>query len=94
MRGKFDLPEFDSTASGLIDILRHRHFGGFILDVKLYHSMTPDTAAASDHLEDGDVMVSVDGDGPTARVVIADISRDEAWISFPLGEAAALGDWQ
>lgn len=56
--------------------------------------MTPDTATASNHIEDGDVMVSVDGDGPAARVVIADISRDEAWVSFPLEAAAALGDWR
>ena len=56
--------------------------------------MVPNTAAASDPVEDGDVMVSVDGDGPAARVVIADISRDGAWISFPLAEAAAIGDWR
>jgi hypothetical protein len=58
--------------------------------------MVPNTAAASDPAAEGDVMVSVDGDGAAARVVIADISRDGAWISFPLAEAAPIGngDWQ
>lgn len=58
------------------------------------HSMTPDTAAALPESAADDVMASVDGDGAAARFVIADISRDDAWLSIPLTGAAALSDWQ
>jgi hypothetical protein len=57
------------------------------------HSMTPDIATALPPATD-DVMASVDGDGVAARFVIADISRDDAWLSIPLTEAATLPDWQ
>jgi hypothetical protein len=56
--------------------------------------MVPNTATTSDSVEKGDVMTSVDGDGPGTQVIIADISRDEAWLSVPLTEASALGDWR
>lgn len=39
-------------------------------------------------------MGSVDDDGTVERFVIADISRDDAWLSLPLAEAATLADWQ
>lgn len=41
-----------------------------------------------------DVMASVDDDGTREEFIIADISRDDSWISMPLREAAALPDWQ
>jgi hypothetical protein len=56
--------------------------------------MVPNTAAASNPAEEGEVMVSVDGDGAAARVVIADISRDGAWVSFPLAEAVSITEWR
>lgn len=59
------------------------------------HSMTPDTAAVSTAGSAEDVMASVDDDdGGVERFVIADISRDDAWLSLPLAEAATLADWQ
>lgn len=58
------------------------------------HSMTPDTAAVATAGSAEDVMGSVDDDGTVERFVIADISRDDAWLSLPLAEAATLADWQ
>ena len=55
--------------------------------------MVPDTAAASNSVE-GEVMISVDGDGEAAKVVIADISREGAWLSLPLAEAASIPEWR
>jgi hypothetical protein len=41
-----------------------------------------------------DVMASVD-DGPgAAEFVIADISRDDAWLSVRLTDAFGLDDWR
>jgi hypothetical protein len=52
--------------------------------------MGADTTAAPAVAEDGEIMASVDGDGPGERLVIADISRDGAWLSVALGDAATL----
>ena len=43
---------------------------------------------------DHEVMASVDDGGNMEEFIIADISRDNSWISIPLTEAAALPDWQ
>ncbi|WP_266079209.1 DUF7556 family protein [Haladaptatus caseinilyticus] len=57
--------------------------------------MTPDTAAVSVSVaDDTEVMASVDDDGQTERLVIADISREDAWISMRVTDAASLPDWQ
>lgn len=54
--------------------------------------MAPDTTAAADADADCEVMASVDGD--PRRFVIADLCRDEAWLSVPLEDAAALEAWR
>jgi hypothetical protein len=41
-----------------------------------------------------DVMASLDGDGPESRLVIADITRDEAWVSVTEADATALSAWR
>jgi hypothetical protein len=41
-----------------------------------------------------DVMASVDDDGTGEEFIIADVSRDDSWISIPLKEAAALPNWR
>lgn len=58
------------------------------------HSMTPDATAAAAPVVADDVMASVDDDGSVERFVIADISRDDAWVSMLLDEAASLPDWR
>ncbi|MCO8242654.1 MULTISPECIES: hypothetical protein [unclassified Haladaptatus] len=57
--------------------------------------MTPDTAAVSVSVaNDSEVMASVDDDGKTERLVIADVSREDAWICMRVTDTASLPDWQ
>jgi len=61
----------------------------------LSQSMTPDTTAVSAPVaEDAEVMSSVDDDGRVERLVIADISRDNEWLSMPVADAASLPEWR
>lgn len=53
-------------------------------------SQEPD-ALAVDGRSDGEVMAAVDGD---EAFVIADVTRDEAYLSVPLEDAASLPDWR
>ncbi|MDL0127142.1 DUF7556 family protein [Halobacterium salinarum] len=41
-----------------------------------------------------DVMASLDDDGPRARLVIADISTDDAWMSITEAHATPLPAWR
>jgi len=56
--------------------------------------MAANTAAATLPTTANDVMASVDDDGTGEEFIIADVSRDNSWISMPLKEAAALPNWQ
>lgn len=57
--------------------------------------MTPDMEAVSVSVaNDSEVMASVDDDGRTKRLVIADVSREDAWISMCVTDTAPLLDWQ
>lgn len=57
--------------------------------------MTPDTTVASESVADrAEVMASVDTEGSTRRLVIADLSRDDAWISMPVAESVRVPAWQ
>jgi hypothetical protein len=54
--------------------------------------MTPDATAAVD--EPGpEVMASVDHSPSGSTFVIADVTRDDAWLTVPLAEAPTLGEW-
>jgi hypothetical protein len=54
--------------------------------------MSPDATTALD--ESGpEVMASVDRSPSGSTLVIADISRDDAWLTMPVAEAPALGEW-
>ena len=56
--------------------------------------MTPDTTVASESVADhAEVMASVDTDGSSRRLVIADVSRDDAWISMTVSETVQVPDW-
>jgi hypothetical protein len=52
--------------------------------------MESDTAAASSVDAAGDVMAAIDGN--PERLIIADVSRDEAWLAMPLDATAAVAD--
>lgn len=40
------------------------------------------------------IMASIDGDSEAEQLIIADVSRDEAWIAMPMAEAPALSHWR
>lgn len=51
--------------------------------------MAPDSAVTESTVERGELMAAVD-DG---TFLIADISRDGAWLSVPKGDAAVLAEY-
>jgi hypothetical protein len=56
--------------------------------------MTTDAAQPTSDVHGTDVMASLDDDGPESRLVIADISRDEAWVSMTADAATPLSAWR
>ena len=44
--------------------------------------------------QSSDVMASVDEGTGTTKFVIADVSRDDAWVSIRLRDAPGLDDWR
>lgn len=50
--------------------------------------MAPDSAVSEGASEHGEVMASVDGNA----YLIADISRDDAWLSMPRSQATVLAE--
>lgn len=44
--------------------------------------------------DDGTVMASIDEGGHDTHLVIADVSRDGAWVSIPTDEAVDLEAWR
>jgi hypothetical protein len=56
--------------------------------------MAPNTATPSDSVAQREVMASVDDDGCTERLIIADTTADKAWVSVPVSGSVSLQDWQ
>lgn len=56
--------------------------------------MAPNTAPPSNSVAQGEVMASLDDDGRTERLIIADTAADDAWLSVPVSGSAPLRDWQ
>ena len=56
------------------------------------HVMSTD--AANPAHNGTDVMASLDDDGPESRLVIADISTDDAWVSVTEADATPLSAWR
>ena len=55
--------------------------------------MAPDMVAEAEVEANAEVMASVE-DGPTETLVIADISRDDAYLTLPFEDAASLPEWR
>jgi hypothetical protein len=55
--------------------------------------MAPDMVAEAEVKANAEVMASVE-DGPTETFIVADISRDDAYLTTPLADAAALPEWR
>lgn len=56
--------------------------------------MTTDAAQPTSTATGTDVMASLDDEGPESRLVIADITCDEAWMSVTAADATALSAWR
>ncbi|WP_224448223.1 DUF7556 family protein [Haloprofundus salilacus] len=55
--------------------------------------MTPEATTAVD-APDTEVMASVDSSSPrSSELIIADITRDDAWLSMRTAEAPVLAEW-
>ena len=55
--------------------------------------MAPEQVAEAQLVRNSEVMASVE-DGSTETFVIADISRDDAYLTVPLTDAASLPAWR
>lgn len=55
--------------------------------------MESDTVVPAEVAADTEVMAAIE-DGPVEEFILADISTDEAYITIPLDEAAALPAWR
>jgi len=55
--------------------------------------MATDMVAEAEVAANFEVMASVE-DGPTETFIIADVSRDGAYLTVPLEEAASLPAWR
>ncbi|WP_415381606.1 hypothetical protein [Halosimplex sp. TS25] len=56
--------------------------------------MSTDSRSPRGGATDGpEVVATVDEADGSARFVVADIARDEAWVSVPEGDALALFEW-
>jgi hypothetical protein len=56
--------------------------------------MATDATSAADAGPTPEVMASVEAAGAEPRLVIADISRDDAWVSAPTETARGLEAWR
>ena len=54
--------------------------------------MTQNATAVADASQ-AEVMAAVDSSSTRAEFVIADVSRDDAWLSVPVSEAPSLREW-
>jgi hypothetical protein len=56
--------------------------------------MAPDITARSEPVfDEAEVMASVDEAGSISRLIIADICRDDAWVSCPVDNTVTLSAW-
>ena len=56
--------------------------------------MAPNTATPSNSVAQREVMASLDDDGRTERLIIADTTADDAWLSVSVSGSVALQNWQ
>ena len=59
----------------------------------MFSCMAPDTVAEAEIEANAEVMASVE-EGSAETLVIADISRDDAYLTAPLADAATLPEWR
>jgi hypothetical protein len=59
----------------------------------MFTHMESDSVVASEVAPEAEVMAAVE-DGPVDQYIIADVSRDDAYLTLPLAEAASLPAWR
>ena len=59
----------------------------------IFSNMEQDTVATVEVGEDAEVMASVEG-GERETFIVADVSRDDAYLTLPLAEAMSLPAWR
>lgn len=59
----------------------------------IFTHMEPDAVVGREVDADAEVMSAVE-DGQTERFVIADVTRDDAYVTVPLADAASLPAWR
>jgi len=71
------------------------HTKTFITLSDEYSSMSTDVRSVDERsVDEREVVSAVDEADGTARFVVADIARDEAWLSTPECDAASLDEWR
>lgn len=55
--------------------------------------MESDTVVSSELAEDAEVMAAIE-DGTVDEFILADVSRDDAFVTMPLTDAASLPAWR
>lgn len=55
--------------------------------------MESDTVVSAETAGRVEVMAAVE-DGPVETFILADVTRDDAYVTMPLGEAASLPAWR
>lgn len=73
---------------------RSGRFDGFMSRATNSHTMGRDAAPTTEPAPDSEVMASIDDEGCDPRLVIADITADESWVSISAATAVRLADWQ
>lgn len=58
------------------------------------HIMSTKATPASAVDGDSEVMASIDDAHDELRVIIADVTTDDAWLAMPICDAASLSDWR
>lgn len=56
--------------------------------------MAPNTATTSESVAQPEVMASLDDDGRTERLIIADTTADDAWLAVPVSGSVSLENWE
>jgi hypothetical protein len=59
----------------------------------MFTRMESDSVVTADGVTDAEVMAAVD-EGPVEEFVLADVSRDEAYVTVALADAASLPAWR
>ena len=81
------------TQSVLCPVIEAQLSGGFMYGCYMLSHMEPDTVVPTEVAADAEVMAAVE-DGPVDQFIVADVTKDDAYITLPLDDAASLPAWR